>query len=58
MLVNLLISLFRKYIYSSHIHNWEFDRTVSVHTDVMGLTTNGDEIMYKCMCGKVICIKR
>ena len=55
MLINLIIRLFKKYIFLPHKHEYQFDKTIQSHTNACGMTAEGTKIIYKCTtCGKVI----
>lgn len=58
-LVELLSKGFTKFIWQPHRHNWVFERSHNRHTEVMGLTSDGTEFLYKCSgCGKIIIAPR
>lgn len=51
MLVNKLKELFKKFIYTPHVHDYRFDRKEQTYTSVMDIETRGTVIVYKCKCG-------
>ena len=57
-LVDLIKYFFTTFIYKPHKHDYIFDRMVNKHTEVMGLTSDSQDTIYKCnTCGKIIEVK-
>lgn len=58
MLINAIIKWFKILIYTPHIHDWVFDKTFEDRTSAMGLTASSTGVIYKCLCGRVINVKK
>ncbi len=54
MIINLIIKIFKKYIYTPHEHTWVFDRQIQTYSCVGILTAEGTKSIYICSgCKKI-----